>query len=216
MKNLNAMVIGAAVAGALASGTAAAEITANVGATSNYLWRGTSLSADAAAVYGGVDYAHESGAYAGLWQSTEDVTGDVTGSETDVYFGYAGEAGEFTYDVGYISYIYLQSNTDVDYAEIYLTGGWKFVELFYANSNDVRVGSGKGSDYFSLTLSYDRYSFVYGDYSFDDSSANADYTHFDLSVALTDELSLTYSKNDITGDDNGRIVVAYTLEFDVK
>lgn len=225
MKKLNILAISGAVACSLLSATAAAEVTANVGATSSYLWRGTSLSNDDAAVYGGVDYAHKSGAYIGLWQSTENVTGSsadgletdgFTGSETDVYLGYGGEVGDFTYDVGYITYNYLQSEADVDFSEIYLSGGWKFVELFYANSSDVRIGNGKGSDYYSVTLTYDRYSFVYGDYSFDDGSADADYSHFDLSAALTDELSLTYSQNDITGDDDGRIVVAYTLEFGVK
>jgi len=214
MKKLNVLAISAAVAGALlsVSGTATAGVTANVGATSNYLWRGTSLSNEAAAVYGGVDYAHDIGFYAGLWQSSEGLSGSA---ETDLYAGFSGEAGDFTYDAGYLQYTYLQSDPSADFSEIYLSGGWKFVELFYANSRDLELGTGEGSDYISVTLTYDRFSFVYGDYGFDDSSN--DYSHFDLGVALTDELSLTYSKNDANGvEGDGRFVVAYTLEFDVK
>lgn len=203
MKKLNMLAISAAVAGALVSGAAAADVTANVGATSNYLWRGVSLSGEAAAISGGVDYSHESGAYAGLWQSSEGFTGSA---ETDLYVGFAGEAGDFGYDVGYVSYMYLQNDT-ADFDEIYLSGSFKFAELYYANSSDLE------SDYIALTLSYDKFSFVYGDYSFD---AGGDYSHFDLGVALTDELSLTYSQNDITGDDDGRLVISYGLEFDVK
>lgn len=210
MKKINLIAISAAMAGVFASGIVSAAVTANVGAATNYLWRGTSLSNDAANVYGGVDYSNDSGAYAGLWQSNEGATGSP---ETDVYFGYSGEMSGLTYDVGYLAYMYLQNDTS-DYAEVYFSAGYDFFEFFYANSGDIQVGTGEGSDYMSLTFSYDKFSFVYGDYTFED-AAN-DYTHFDLGVALTDELSLTYSKNDIAGDDNGRIVIGYSLEFDVK
>lgn len=213
MKKLNILAISAAIAaGSLVSGAATAGVTANVGAASNYLWRGVTLSNEAAQVFGGVDYSHDSGLYAGVWQSSE---GGTASGETDVYVGFSGESGKISYDVGFVQYMYPQDATpDIDYGEVYFSAGYDFVEFFYANSSDVLIGAGEGSDYMSLTLSYDKFSLVYGDYGFDDSTA--DYTHFDLGVALTDELSLTYSQNDITGDDDGRLVIAYTLEFDVK
>jgi len=211
MKKLNVLAISAALASALLSGAAVADVTANVGATSNYLWRGVSLSNEAAAVSGGVDYSHASGAYAGVWQSSEGASGSA---ETDVYAGFSGEAEGVSYDIGFVSYMYPQTTPSVDFAEVYFSAGYEFAEFFYANSSDLELGTGKGSDYMALTLSYDKFSVVYGDYSFDDSSN--DYTHVDLGVALTDELSLTYSQNDITGDDDGRLVIAYGLEFDVK
>ncbi len=211
MKKLNVLAISAAVAGALLSGSAVADVTANVGVTSNYLWRGVSLSGEAAAVSGGVDYSHASGAYAGVWQSSEGASGSA---ETDAYVGFAGEAEGISYDVGYVSFMYPQTNPSADFAEVYLSVGYEFAEFYYANSSDIVLGTGEGSDYMALTLSYDKFSVVYGDYSFDDSSN--DYTHVDLGVALTDELSLTYSQSDITGDDDGRLVIAYGLEFDVK
>jgi uncharacterized protein (TIGR02001 family) len=217
MKKLNVLALSAAIAAAslTTTGTAVAGVTANVGAASNYLWRGVSLSREAAAVSGGVDYSHDSGLYAGVWVSSEGAaailgaTGTPTG-ETDVYVGYAGEYEDVSYDIGYLSYMYPQSESvnDSDFDEITLSVGYEFAEFLYANSSDL------DSDYMALTLSHDRYSFTYGDYSFDDSAS--DYSHFDLSAALTDELSLTYSQNDITGDDDGRLVIAYGLEFDVK
>lgn len=213
MKKLNVLALSAAIAAAslTTTGTAVADVTANVGATSNYLWRGVSLSGEAAAVSGGVDYSHASGAYAGVWQSSEGASGSA---ETDLYAGFSGEAKGVSYDVGYVSFMYPQTTPSVDFAEIYFSVGYEFAEFYYANSSDLELGTGEGSDYMALTLSYDKYSFVYGDYSFDDSTN--DYTHYDLGVALTDELSLTYSQNDITGDDDGRLVIAYGLEFDVK
>jgi uncharacterized protein (TIGR02001 family) len=59
--------------------------SANIGAVSNYMWRGVTQTGDQAAVQGGIDVAHESGFYAGTWLSNvdfdegapEDVTGTV-------------------------------------------------------------------------------------------------------------------------------------------
>ena len=214
MKKLNVLALSAAIAAAslTTTGTAVADVTANVGAASNYLWRGTSLSNEGAAVSGGVDYSHASGAYAGVWQSSEGLSGSA---ETDLYVGFSGEAEGISYDVGYVSFMYPQTDPAADFAEIYFSAGYEFAEFYYAKSSDLELGTGEGSDYMTLTLSHDKFSFTYGDYSFDDSSY--DYTHYDLGVALTDELSLTYSKNDMDGiEGEGRLVVAYGLEFDVK
>ncbi len=61
------------------------SFSANIGAVSNYIWRGVTQTGDQAAVQGGLDVAHESGFYAGTWisnidwneGSSEDVTGIV-------------------------------------------------------------------------------------------------------------------------------------------
>ena len=45
------------------------SFTANASATSNYIWRGLTQTTNEAAVQGGIDYAHESGFYAGTWAS---------------------------------------------------------------------------------------------------------------------------------------------------
>jgi uncharacterized protein (TIGR02001 family) len=58
------------------TGAALAEspwtFNANIGAVSNYIWRGVTQTQDGAAVQGGVDVAHESGFYAGTWASNID------------------------------------------------------------------------------------------------------------------------------------------------
>ncbi|MFV1923085.1 MAG: TorF family putative porin [Methylotenera sp.] len=92
-----------------------AEISANITASSNYVWRGVTQTADDAALSGGVDYTNESGFYAGTW--TSNVSG---GHELDVYFGFAGEAGDVKYDAGYIYYAYPgNGNADINFGEIY-------------------------------------------------------------------------------------------------
>ena len=209
--------LGAAMAAALTSTAAFAEITANIGVASTYLWRGQDLGiADTNAngsqpqVSGGVDYAHESGFYAGLWQSSEGFT---SSPETDLYIGFAGEVEDISYDVGFVSYMYFQDEVndpaggDRDFEEVYFGVGFGPASLFYANDSD------NDTTYFSLSGEYEMFTVTYGDFAFDTSPAS-DYTHFDISVALTDELSLTYSKTDV---DNSEplIVVSYGLEFEV-
>jgi hypothetical protein len=48
------------------------SISANIGAVSNYMWRGVTQTQDGAAVQGGLDFSHESGFYMGTWASNVD------------------------------------------------------------------------------------------------------------------------------------------------
>ncbi|MGA1561914.1 MAG: TorF family putative porin, partial [Gammaproteobacteria bacterium] len=45
------------------------DLSGNMALTSNYIWRGVSQSDDDPAIQGGLDLAHESGVYAGVWAS---------------------------------------------------------------------------------------------------------------------------------------------------
>ena len=205
MKKMNLLVLSAAIAGALVSGAAAADVTANIGATSNYLWRGNSESNEAAAISGGVDYSHASGGYAGIWISSEG----STSGETDIYVGYAGEASGVSYDVGYVSYMYNQDPDGLadggDFEEVVATIGYGPVSLFLANNSDLATDK----TYMAITGEHGIYSLTYG--------SQGDYSHFDLGFALTDELSLVYSSNDNTdASGDGRFVISYGLEFDFK
>ena len=94
--------------GLLLSGSALAEVTGNIGATSNYLWRGTTQTNDAAAVQGGIDYAHDSGFYAGTWVSNVDF-GDETSYELDLY-GVSGASDETDWS-------YIQANASFPLTE---------------------------------------------------------------------------------------------------
>ena len=130
-------VVGATLIGAAAfSGSAFAGATGNVGAVSEYMFRGISQGTGAA-VQGGVDYASDSGFYLGLWGSNIDWgPGSV---ETDVYGGFAGKAGDIGYDVGAIYYYYPEedeTNTDpsVNTIEAYfgLTFGPVGIKAYYS------------------------------------------------------------------------------------
>ena len=110
-----------AIALSAAAAPAMAELSANIGATSNYLWRGISLSNDDAAVSGGVDWASDMGLYAGTWIS--NLGGGQT--ETDFYGGFAFDIGDnMNLDLGYIQYSYLDGGGNDqggfgDYGEVY-------------------------------------------------------------------------------------------------
>ena len=95
-----------ALATLAAPGIASAEMSASAGVSNFYLWRGLDISAGAPQVAGSLDYSHESGAYAGVWASSEDA-----GTETDLYFGFAGEAGGLSYDISFWEYLYPSDNS---------------------------------------------------------------------------------------------------------
>lgn len=101
------------------SATAESNFSANAGVSSNYIWRGLTQSENVAAVSGGIDYASPSGWYAGTWASNVSYApGDVFSYEHDVYFGFSGEAGSVSYDVGYLYYNY-DAEAEFDFGEVY-------------------------------------------------------------------------------------------------
>ncbi len=103
-----------------------AEVTANVGWVSDYIFRGI-LQAPSSA-YGGIDYASDSGFYVGTWGADVD-----QGLETDLYFGYAG-GDKVTYKFGYTGYFYTD-DWDNTYQEVNLGVGYGIFAL------DVAVGN---------------------------------------------------------------------------
>lgn len=112
MRNL---VRGVCCAAVLASPAAMAGVTGNVGAVSNYLFRGVeqSLTSDPA-VQGGMDWSHESGFYAGTWISNTEFVGyngDLVSYETDLYGGYTFKVGGVGLDAGLLYYYYRDDST---------------------------------------------------------------------------------------------------------
>ena len=96
------------------------DLSGNMALTSNYIWRGYSQSDDDPAIQGGLDLAHESGVYAGVWASNVE-SGDYAGAEMelDLYAGYATELAGVGVDVGFLSYNYPSSTPSSDFEEIY-------------------------------------------------------------------------------------------------
>jgi len=95
---------------AMAGITAAhAQVSGNLGLTSDYRFRGISQSQNAPAVQGGVDYTHASGLYIGNWNSSvsSQVYTSGSGVESDVYAGYKKDIYKgITVDVGSYNYFY--------------------------------------------------------------------------------------------------------------
>jgi uncharacterized protein (TIGR02001 family) len=91
---------------------AQAGTSGNLSLTSDYVFRGVSQTNEEPALQGGVEYAHDSGFYAGAWGSNiswlSDIPGDISSSvELDGYVGFRRSAGaHITWDVGALQYWY--------------------------------------------------------------------------------------------------------------
>lgn len=98
----------------------AAQISSNLTATSNYIWRGVTQTDDAAAVQGGADYTINKHFYAGTW--TSNIASDT---ELDLYGGYTNKFGAFDFDAGLITYQYLGDSGTDDFTEAYAGAVYK-------------------------------------------------------------------------------------------
>lgn len=100
-----------------ASAQSTVDVAWNVGAVSDYVFRGFSQTSEDSAIQGGVDLTSGS-FYAGAWASNVDF-GDDTDAEVDLYGGYRTEAVGFALDFGAIGYLYVgePDGADYNYAE---------------------------------------------------------------------------------------------------
>ncbi len=137
----------------------AVESSANVALTSNYVFRGQTLSNDNMALQGGYDIAQskDSGWYAGAFLSMFDSgPGAEDGIETDIFGGWKGSFGaqsKFNWDAGLAIYEYQGADNVEGQFEIY--GG-----ISYETA------------YIKLYI---------GD---DDNFSNGDYTYFDFGASF--------------------------------
>jgi uncharacterized protein (TIGR02001 family) len=221
-KALRAISLGAAAAAVLSSSVASAEITANAGIFSNYIWRGVTQTSDQAAGQGGIDWSGGPGFYAGTWVSNVDFDGTGSGYEMDVYGGWGGEAGNFGWDLGVITYQYPVSPSS-NFTEVYATGsivGFT-AGIWYTVDKASGITNPAGDDDIYLYGAYDftakdiDYSLFIGNYSID-ADSNADYTHYGASIGK-DGFSFAVDKNDIEGGnaDNVRFTVGYSVDFEL-
>ena len=145
------------LAGLLSAGMAQAEFTANVGATTNYVFRGLTQTDDGFAIQGGVDYVHELnqtvGIYAGAWASNVEDNLANDGFEYDLYAGFQFEfAKDAKFDVGYIMYEYTDDVLDNARGtdEIYVGVSIKGFSIYYYDG-DPKIGN---QDYSYIDLRY--------------------------------------------------------------
>lgn len=201
--NKIAIAVGAAVMGL--SSIAHAELSGNIGATSNYLWRGVTQTADESAISGGIDYSHESGFYAGTWAS--NVSG---GEELDLYGGFGGEAGGVGYDIGAIYYAYPSADPDGDFTEIYgsVSFGPATVGLAYTVDADTASAANEDDLYYYASAGMDlsdgwSVGGTIGHYDID--APNADYTHgqIDVTKSAGDFGDFTFTLSNVLDQDSG-------------
>lgn len=218
--HMQAIFAGSALLLGLASQPLQAEtpVTANFGVTSNYIWRGVTQSNDNVAASAGVDYNHESGAYAGLWSSSIDGGGNY---ELDLYGGYGGTLSNVDYDIGLIFYTYPGAVNNADFTELYANVDFDYFTVQTAFTID-KDSTTQDSDLYvaigtELELKKDLdLGLTLGVYEFDD-PAFEDYMHIQAALKKG-EFVFALDKNDRSqpnGSDDLRLSASWTRSFDL-
>jgi uncharacterized protein (TIGR02001 family) len=178
------------------AGTAnAGGLSYTVTGVSDYDFRGVSLSATDPALQASVDYASDSGFYAGAWVSNIDYGSSIDGDvELDLYGGWTGEFAEGVgWDAGIVWYTYPDSSSSAtkgkifDYPEIYASvskGPFKFKQWY---TNDYG-GTEQDALYSEIGLSFpmsNGFSLnLHTGYNFGEYWNNAADENFDFSVGV--------------------------------
>jgi len=188
--------------GLMISGAANAAVEANIGATSNYVWRGFTQTNDDAAISGGVDYSDESGVYVGAWAS--DVKW-VDGYEFDVYGGYSSETADgIGYDLGFIHYAYPDA-TDSDFTELTASVTLGPVTAAIAHTISANGASYEGDNYYSLSAGTEveeglSISGTLGYYDYNSGADSYKHAQLDLTKSLGDFGDVTASISKLNND----------------
>jgi len=156
--------------------SASAEVSYNVGYTSEYYFRGILQKSSSGSA--GIDYT-ESGFYAGAW--TADV-GD--GLEVDGYFGYGIETESgFTASIGFTGYYYTGEFDDT-YEEVNFGAGYGIFSLAYAVGEYDGFGAGADYDFLSLTATGE--NGLYGTYGTFGDEFDGDYLEVGWGTSISD------------------------------
>ena len=219
------------LAALLVSGTAltgvasAAEISGNVGATTDYIWRGNTQAGGDASLSGGIDIDFGNGLAAGTWVGSlgkshiEDPVHGLMGSddanyELDLYVSYSTEIAGYPLEVGYISYMYPGvADSTADFADFYVSTSVAGIGVSYymlASAEDDLFDAQEGT-YLSLDYDYDlgddwTMSLHYGMESFD-----TDPDDEDTSISLS-KGDMTFTVSGDEGDDT-RAIVSWGASF---
>jgi len=151
------------VLGSLLIGTQAfaddSPLSANIGATTNYMWRGMTQSDGHPAIQGGLDYAAPNGLYVGTWASNERFVPPAAvdgvlkkGTELDLYGGYKKTLkNNLALDVGVVKYNY-PSHNSTEFSEAYIKPSYKGIgaEVDYTIQSNNVVTNQKGDVYYGL------------------------------------------------------------------
>jgi uncharacterized protein (TIGR02001 family) len=196
----------------LATATAQADLSGNLGYMSEYHFRG--ILQKVSSVSGGLDY-ESGGFYVGSWAA--DV-GD--GLEVDGYFGYGTQVGDVDLSVGYTGYFYT-GDFDDTYQEINLGAGFGLFSL------DVAIGQydgdfkplvpGDQEDYtfISLTVADNGFYGTLGSFSQD---ADGEYLELGYGTTVSEidlGIALILANEDLVGVDDESLVFTIGKTFDL-
>lgn len=187
----------------------AGQISTNLTATSNYIWRGVTQTDDAAAIQGGADYTINKHFYAGAW--TSNIASDT---ELDVYAGYTNKFGAFDFDAGLITYQYLGDSGRDDFTEAYAGAVYKnYSAKISMDINETNIYIEGAAD-FELPGKYVLTAHV-GIYSFDQ-AGRTDYNDYSATISKGD---LSFSLSDTSENvaqgqsDNIRVNISWNKAF---
>lgn len=206
-----------------------ADVAATVSASNMYYWRGYDLGGGAA-LAADVNVS-SNGFIAGVWTSSGDGT---LGTEWDLYGGYSGTAGDFTYGLGVTSYNYAapvgalnKSDTHPlgdaiapfkvgDYVELIPTIGYGPFKLTYydAIAADHDPLSSKDYSYATAELNFEKFGFKYGQHMMKNKVTTS---HIDATYKYNEKLAFTAGSiiNDDHGSVNKELNVVVTLTLPI-
>lgn len=155
------------------------------------------------------------GFYLGFWAS--NTARSIVGStvEVDVYLGYRGEVGKFSYDIGYYRYYY--RNPSVNCC------GEAILSLGYAPVDSLALGLSIArdpvADYWDTTLTVDYalndkfgLSGSYGSVT----NGGAEYWSFGGTYSINDNVSITGAWHDNDVNTDGIFVVSLDTSFSIR
>ncbi|MBR9829092.1 MAG: hypothetical protein GYB41_10675 [Oceanospirillales bacterium] len=190
-----------------ASAAASAELSVNIGAMSDYYFRGVDQTADNASLMAGADYDFENGFYIGTWGAQLD----DSEQEYDLYGGYGSEYEGFSYGIGYAGYFYTADGA-TDFHELIFSGGYGPISAEYVlGTEDAESGDEADYSFFSLTGEYEGAYLTYGSFGKDydgdyvEAGYGINYQGVDLSLAYINQL------DDLSGDGKKDKAFVFTL-----
>ncbi len=175
------------------------ELSANVGITSDYVWRGFSQTDGGPAAQGGIDATYGM-FYAGVWGSNlafADEAGGSTAStadfEVDLYAGIKPKLGTVEFDLGAIYYMYPGANdtaAEYNFLELKAGASTSFDKLsvgatvYYSPETYAKGGrtlTYEGTAEYALPMEF-AISGTLGRFTYDDTPAN-DYSYWNVGLS---------------------------------
>lgn len=184
-----------------------AEVSANLGWSSDYYYRGVFQSASSP--FGGADWSG-GGFYGGAWAADVD-----DGLEIDGYFGYAQEFRGVTLSAGFTGYYYTQDFDDT-YQEVNLGAAIDFATIDLAFGEYHNFG-GPAQDYswYALTLRQNGFHARVAGFSRD---FHGNYLEVGYSLTAAElELGLTLilADDDLAGESTESLVFTVARTFEI-